>query len=260
MFNILKRLFSSGSNADKSNDTISIQVSTYSGNEVNSARELLKEATQLKKDKKFDEACEKLTEAYSADGSEELMAKERLRLPMYLQLAGRNDEGWRILNELNITYTDVYSQSDIANQMRVFLQKEKKHKQAIIFGAWCVCKGIECYRSSIAGTIEMADEMAKLGGEYNLLNQDDTVYAHTPMGNPITDSAYKLFQDRIDTDTSLDGVKETLLPMLKKAKLDSQLNDYASGFAEYLQTSRNYDFADVRDYFNNKFEPSNNAA
>jgi hypothetical protein len=27
-----------------------------------------------------------------------------------MQLAGKNDDGWRVLNELNVKYTDVFSQ------------------------------------------------------------------------------------------------------------------------------------------------------
>lgn len=92
------------------------------------ARNLLKEATALKREKKYIEACEKLREAYSADGAENLMIKDRLRLPMYLQLAGRNDEGWDELNRLNVRYVDQFSQPIIANQMRVFLQKESNEK------------------------------------------------------------------------------------------------------------------------------------
>lgn len=91
-------------------------------------RNLLKEATALKREKKYIEACEKLREAYSAEGAENLMIEDRLRLPMYLQLAGRNDEGWDELNRLNVRYVDQFSRPIIANQMRVFLQKENNEK------------------------------------------------------------------------------------------------------------------------------------
>jgi len=255
MSNIIKNLFSEFNNANKDNTSININTQTSHKNEVNHARELLKEATKLKRDKKFGEACDKLKEAYSVDGSEELMTKERLRLPMYLQLAGKNDEGWKILNELNITYTDAYSQSDIANQMRVFLQKERKYKHSVIFGAWCICKNIECYQFNIDGLIAMADEMVKLGmDDSEEFAEDDEIYAYTPNGNPITNKLFKLFQERIETATSLDGVKNNLLPMLKKAKLAQDLDRIAMEFSQYLKKSTNYDFTEVRDYFNEKFE------
>lgn len=88
------------------------------------ARNLLKDATALKRENKFIEACEKLREAYSADGAENLMIEDRLRLPMYLQLAGKNDEGWDELNSLSVRYIDQFSQSRIAHQMAIFLRKE----------------------------------------------------------------------------------------------------------------------------------------
>jgi hypothetical protein len=88
------------------------------------SRNFLKEATVLKKEKKYSEACKKLYEAYSANGSENLMIEDRLRLPMYLQLAGRNDEGWDELNRLLKVYNDEFSQPRIHNQMRIFLRKE----------------------------------------------------------------------------------------------------------------------------------------
>jgi hypothetical protein len=94
------------------------------------ARDLLIEATALKREKKYIEACDKLREAYSADGAENLIIEERLRFPMYLLLAGRNDEGWDELNRLNAQYVDQISQPTIASQMRVFLKKEGKNREA----------------------------------------------------------------------------------------------------------------------------------
>lgn len=88
------------------------------------ARNLLKEATALKREKKYIEACDKLREAYSADGAENLMIEDRLRLPMYLQLAGKNDDGWDELNRLSARYVDQFSQPRIAYQMTIFLRKE----------------------------------------------------------------------------------------------------------------------------------------
>ncbi|HBR3802244.1 hypothetical protein [Klebsiella pneumoniae] len=63
-------------------------------------RELLKEATQLKRKKEFDAACEKLKEAYSHRGGEYWTIAESLRLPTYLQLAGRRKEALQAFNDL----------------------------------------------------------------------------------------------------------------------------------------------------------------
>ena len=91
---------------------------------TSAARNLLKDATALKREKKFIEACAKLREAYSADGAGNLMIEDRLRLPMYLQLAGKNDEGWDELNTLSARYVDQFSKPRIAHQMTIFLRKE----------------------------------------------------------------------------------------------------------------------------------------
>lgn len=88
------------------------------------SRNLLKEATSLKKEKKYLEACDKLLEAYSADGADMLMIEERLRFPMYLQLAGKNDEGWTELNKLLKKHNDQFSNQVILKQMQIFLKKE----------------------------------------------------------------------------------------------------------------------------------------
>jgi hypothetical protein len=89
------------------------------------SRNLLKEATNLKKEKKYIEACAKLQEAYLASGAENLMIEDRLRLPMYLQLAGKNNDGWDELNRLLANYTDECSNPKIMYQMKIFLKKEK---------------------------------------------------------------------------------------------------------------------------------------
>jgi hypothetical protein len=40
--------------------------------------------------------------------------------------------------------------------MRVFLEKEKKYKQALLFVAWSICKEIERDRSNIQDSIDFA--------------------------------------------------------------------------------------------------------
>lgn len=91
---------------------------------TSAARNLLMKATELKRGKKYQEACEKLREAYLAEGAENLFIEERLRLPMYLQLAGKNDEGWDELNSLYASYDQSF-RPRIEHQMKIFLRKEK---------------------------------------------------------------------------------------------------------------------------------------
>ncbi len=215
-----------------------------------SARILLKEATQLKKEKKFDDACKKLEMAYSAPDAAELMIEERLRLPMYLQLSGKNDEGWKILNQLNIKYTDVFSQAEIADQMRIFLQREKKFKQAILFGAWTICKEVERDRSNLKGCIEMADDMATINREYYKflpsIVTTSKVIGTTPKGNPITDNTYSLFNNRIDESISIEGVEFQLSASMKKAKLEDKSKKLAMAVSKYLLSFEKYDLSELR--------------
>lgn len=245
MMQFLKNLFKTSTKEPE----IKVTASVIVNNEVNPARELLKEATALKKEKKYDEACDKLKEAFKAKGSNELMVKELMRLPMYLQLAKKNAEGWGILNELNIKYTDVFSQAEIANQMRVFLEKEKKFKQALLFSAWSICKEIERDRSNIQGSIDFADQMAKNEKEYGSLfdKSNEKVYGKTPKGNPITDSAYQMFIDRVKdsmTKESVSGRIESLLKKMKKLEFSDPLSEKLS---EYFHSKERYELPIVRD-------------
>ena len=99
----------------------------------------MKKAVDFKKQKHFDEACEILKDLFKLFDSPSL--EHRLRLPMYLQLAGRNDEAWGDFQKIGIKYISLRSMSTIANQKRIFLQKEKKDRPAILEGAWAhVCK------------------------------------------------------------------------------------------------------------------------
>lgn len=95
------------------------------------ARELLKKATIYKKEKRFDDACNALKEAYTLEGNENLMIEERLRLPMYLLLAGKNEEGWEELSNLNSIYRDDFSQQIIAKQLNIFCKKEGRNREPL---------------------------------------------------------------------------------------------------------------------------------
>jgi len=149
MFEFIRNILSS----TKKEPRAGVRTGATVDSERNPVGEMLKEATALKREKKYNEACEKLKEAFSVEGANDLMVKTRLRLPMYLQLAGKNDEGWRVLNEMNAQFTDVYSQAEIANQMRVFLEKEARYSQALLFATLNICKEIERDRHNIQRSI-----------------------------------------------------------------------------------------------------------
>jgi len=107
----------------------------------------------MKRDGDLNGAIDTLQAAYV------LMAREStiyrvdtyLRLPLYLQAAGRNDEAWsefnRLIsegypNQLSNFSIQTMEHSKIYNKMRLFLQREGKYDKAIVQGmladlAWC---------------------------------------------------------------------------------------------------------------------------
>lgn len=119
--------------------TASITMTSGYTKEVQSTLEV---ATAFKKEKKFLEACLTLETAYDL-AKDSIHLKDRLRLPMYLQLAKKNDEGWKEISFLFATRLDAQSQYIIANQIRIFLQKEKRHLPAVPYGIYAICKEID---------------------------------------------------------------------------------------------------------------------
>lgn len=105
---------------------------------------LLKQATAQKKNGEIDKAVETLKEAYRAIATSgiDYSIDTYLRLPLYLQAANRNDEAWGEFNKLLTRKPPSYSSKalllmehhTIYDKMRLFLQRNKKHKEAVIQG------------------------------------------------------------------------------------------------------------------------------
>lgn len=108
--------------------------------------ELIKEATALKKAGKIEDAIEKIKAAYKEAEEKQLTltAKDYLKLPPYLQKAGRNDEAWGWFNLLiQKCASDSMSLSEIYNKMCLFRQREDNDKDAIKYAVlsslyWCL--------------------------------------------------------------------------------------------------------------------------
>ena len=110
------------------------------------SRELLKEATQLKKAGDWNGAIQSLRQAYKYSKSEGISygANVYLRLPKYLYEAGRADEAWSEYNRLlseglngkapSKEMAEV-NQSQIYGSMAGQLKKEKKFYDAAIYQA-----------------------------------------------------------------------------------------------------------------------------
>jgi len=104
----------------------------------------LKSATQKKKNGDIEGAIRDLRAAYEIYERGYVIPSVDvfLRLPSYLQLAGRRDDAWREYNNLIIKVGDYWNDPDISpmmyskiyDKMRLFLQREKKYNKAVKFG------------------------------------------------------------------------------------------------------------------------------
>ena len=107
---------------------------TYNNKLFKKYSKLNREATALKKEGKYEEAIEKLYEAYAEAEKKKLTLTimDYLRLPPYLQKANRNDEAWEWFNKLILACaSDYMSLSEVYDKMRLFRQREKANKDAI---------------------------------------------------------------------------------------------------------------------------------
>ena len=214
------------------------------------ARTLLKEATALKREKKYIEACDKLREAYSADGAENLFVEERLRLPMYLQRAGKNDEGWDELNRLFARYTDQFSQPRIAAQMATFLRKEGKCKDAALFAVWTLCKQKESYVGIHASMVQSADHQPASDAEWEALGLSPwpqmPVTGTTPSGNPIYDVSYPSVQRCLTEDYDPAAIRAALDRDLAKVVAKEIIFAVVTDLSCYLAKPPPYDLESVK--------------
>jgi hypothetical protein len=107
------------------------------------ASEILKIATELKRDGNLIGAVEALKLAYTKIGESSTTygIDTFLRLPSYLQMAGRNDEAWEYLNrlltsgypnQLSNMALNIRDKSLVYSSMSRFLHKEGKHRQAVV--------------------------------------------------------------------------------------------------------------------------------
>jgi len=215
------------------------------------ARLLLKEAAALKRAKRYDEAVAMLRRAYDAPTESPLMIQERLRLPMYLQLAGRADEGWSEMNRLNITYVDQFSQVSIAAQMATFLRKEGKYKNAALFDIWTLCKKKEIDVDIHASMVRSADQTPARDAEWMALGLPPVprtmkATGTTPSGNPIYDVSYPSVHRRLTEGYGPAGIRVALGRYLAKMVANVGIAAALADLASYLATPPPYDLVSVR--------------
>lgn len=173
----------------------------------------LKAATQHKKAGRFDEAISELKSAYDLAGGAPLV-KDHLRLPMYLQLAGRADEGWSALNQIMLAHTDTGAQREIADQARIFLEKEGRLTEALKWSAWHYCMSVHHARWALLISERLKSDQPAL----------------QPLG-PVEDFWQKE-RDRLLTIESARSFVEKLLRQIGRAEL---IDDMAMGILVYAK-------------------------
>lgn len=113
---------------------------------IEKIQEWVSEAVKHKGEKDYEKALECLDKVYREAAMYEIISNHfshYIRLPAYLQLAKKNDEGWRQLNLLangilphrgpNPTElaTDIDWRIEVSDKTRLFLEREKKFEQAL---------------------------------------------------------------------------------------------------------------------------------
>ncbi len=235
MFGLLKKLFSGK------------QVEQELPVGDNEARGLMRVAAALKEEKEYDQACEKMEEALQAKGADKLELFERLRYPSYLQLAGREEEGWQALNELSVTFVSPDSQVEITDQMIRFLLRGENYQEALMFTVWWLCLMVDHDRRAIERMIRVADNPPLVSSGEG--KAGSKAYGETESGNPIRDRAYKVCSERYEEFTSLRGVTNKIRKLHKQAGRTENVAEMAGEVANYLKSAGRYDLGDVNRMF-----------
>ncbi len=177
--------------------------------------ELLKQATVKKNAGDLDGAIKLLKKAYEELDKSSMMysIQTYLRLPLYLQEAGRNDEAWGEFNRLILWVNSKprYSaevtpmeQSIIWDKMRLFLQREGKNEYAVQFGVW----------SFLSWALGLYTQKRKV---------------------------------ELDAYTSGTNIEKVVKPLLKKAGKEASLENIVSIVSSQLKSLPKLDFKQVAD-------------
>ena len=192
-----------------------------------------------------------LRRAYDAPAMNPLMIEERLRLPMYLQLAGRSDEGWREMNRLNVTYADQFSQISIAARMATFLRNEGNYKNAALFAVWTLCKHKEVDVGAHAAMVRRADQQPARDAEWEALGMPPwprtmPATGTTPSGSPIYEVSYPAVHRRLTEDYGPVAIRAALVRDLVKVVANQAIYAVVADLSNYLAGSPPYDLVSVR--------------
>ncbi len=194
---------------------------------------LLKNATAYKRNNEYEKAIEEIKKAYAImDNNPEYYGIDPyLKLPRYLQQTGRNDEGWKelnnLLNKINIMSINYGVKMNfyaiVYNQMKVFLQREKNHKEAILMSVYS-------YYFSVFGSYYHIQEnnQRKRNFKYEILTEDDNF-----------DFGYSEL-------TTVDNVNQRFLNLLKRIKKEENYVRFEEIIMNHLNNVPNIDFVKIK--------------
>ena len=194
--------------------------------ELVKADKLLKEATTKKKSGDINGAIKALRDSYKLLNENSMLysIQTYLRLPLYLQEAGKSDEAWRKFNHLimwvntkpryspEVTPMD---QSIIWDKMRLFLQREGKNDYAVQFAIWA-------YLSWAVGLYmqKREEELEACKVETNIQNALKTSL-HKANKEVLTDRLVKIILDSLNNLPIVD-YKEIAKTVQEEMKLNSK--------------------------------------
>lgn len=188
-----------------------------------SYRDLLKKATELKREKQYNEACVTLYAAFSSVKSGEYVdIKERLRLPIYLNFADRKKESWHELLLLKDERKDFFDQFAINWTIFCFLRDDGDYNEACKVLVAHHFRYLAHLRDSISEIEKSSDRGANSNG--NSENYRLACTGTTPVGNPVYDVSYPHQLKSYNRDMLLNSIQNVFTEIcdLKKVEPSSK--------------------------------------
>lgn len=194
----------------------------------------LTKAVEHKKAKEWDEAIECLHTAYKLAAEypfDALDYSHYLRLPAYLQLAGRNDDAWACFNDYQCGQLPYKDQSNelalsigframVEDKKRLFLEREKKYRAALI------SRAVGQFLSASAAFRRHLDAMAAMDAQA-WLEPDDDGYWHEELAQYQKENAEWNLEhsEKAVLEYGIPGIEKDLWKTAKKLKLSEETNE-----------------------------------
>lgn len=199
---------------------------------IKQIQEWVSEAVKCKGEKDYEKALEYLDKAYREAAMYEIISNHLshyTRLPAYLQLAKKNDEGWGQLNLLangilphrgpNPTElaTDIDWRIEVSDKTRLFLEREKKFEQAL----WERCtKNMLSTARAMRNHMEASEAVKNEDWKY----EDHYKYLDKKLKEWLKkDALCSLeFSEKVMQQHTIEMLKEDLWKTAKKAKFEQE--------------------------------------